>query len=56
MELFLVPNFVFQFNGNLSSVFIGLPIGIIVGVFYSIITNNWENISLEKYNSIISGN
>lgn len=56
MELILVPGAIFKYRTNSTNLFIGLPIGIIIGLLQNKFSSYWEVISLQKYSSITTGN
>ena len=55
LEMFLIPHTNFIYRINFLSLIVGLVIGITTGLLYIVFANFWEKISLQKYNSVISG-
>ncbi len=56
MDFILVSGSTFEHQLNLSPLLIALLPGIIVGYSYVKLSDYWEQISLRKYNNVISGN
>ena len=55
MELIIIPDASFKYKINFVALIIGLPIGVVVGLLSIKFTSYWEQISVQNYNSIISG-